>query len=50
MPKKELVKEIVKELLRDQQKIDNIVHGKVIICIQDGRVVRVEITEGRQIA
>ena len=45
-----LTDEIMQELERDSSKIDNIQYGKVIIYIQDGKLVRVEITEGRQIA
>jgi hypothetical protein len=45
-----LTDEIVQELQRDSSKIDNIRYGKVIVHIQDGKVVRIEITEGRQIA
>lgn len=44
-----LTDEIMQELERDSSKIDNIQYGKVIIYIQDGKLVRVEITEGRQV-
>jgi hypothetical protein len=45
-----LTDEIVQELQRDSSKIDSIRYGKITIHIQDGKVVRIEITEGRQIA
>jgi len=45
-----LTDEIMQELQRDSSKIDNIRYGKIIVYIQDGKLVRVEITEGRQIA
>ena len=45
-----LTDEIMQELQQDSSKIDNIQYGKVIVYIQDGKLVRVEITEGRQIA
>jgi hypothetical protein len=45
-----LTDEIMQELERDSSKIDNIQYGKVIIYIQDGKLVRIEVTEGRQIA
>jgi hypothetical protein len=46
----QLTHEIMQELERDSSKIDNIQYGKVIIYIQDGKLVRIEVTEGRQIA
>jgi hypothetical protein len=46
----QLTDEIMQELERDSSKIDNIQYGKVIIYIQDGKLVRIEVTEGRQIA
>ncbi|WP_461365967.1 DUF2292 domain-containing protein [Candidatus Darwinibacter acetoxidans] len=45
-----LTDEIMQELQQDSSKIDNIQYGKVIIYIQDGKLVRIEVTEGRQIA
>ena len=45
-----LTDEIMQELQQDSSKIDNIRYGKIIVYIQDGKLVRVEITEGRQIA
>lgn len=45
-----LTQDIMQELQRDSSKIDNIRYGKITIHIQDGKLVRVEITEGRQIA
>ena len=45
-----LTDEIMQEIQRDSSKIDNIQYGKVIIYIQDGKLVRIEVTEGRQIA
>ena len=45
-----LTDEIMQELQQDSSKIDNIRYGKITIHIQDGKVVRIEITEGRQIA
>lgn len=44
-----LTQDIMQELQRDSSKIDNIRYGKIIIYIQDGKLVRVEITEGRQV-
>ena len=45
-----LTHEIMQELQRDMEKLDNIKFGKIIIYIQDGKLVRIEVTEGRQIA
>ncbi|HHV04153.1 MAG TPA: DUF2292 domain-containing protein [Bacteroidales bacterium] len=45
-----LTHEIVQELRADSEKIDNIKFGKITIHIQDGKLVRIEVTEGRQIA
>ncbi|WP_461369284.1 DUF2292 domain-containing protein [Candidatus Darwinibacter acetoxidans] len=45
-----LTDEIMQELRRDSSKIDGIRYGKIIIYIQDGKLVRIEVTEGRQIA
>ena len=44
-----LTDEIVQELQRDSSKIDNIRYGKIIVYIQDGKIVRIEVTEGRQV-
>ena len=44
-----LTDEIMQELERDSSKIDNIRYGKVIVYIQDGKLVRIEVTEGRQV-
>ena len=44
-----LTDEIMQELQADSSKIDNIQYGKITIHIQDGKLVRVEITEGRQV-
>jgi hypothetical protein len=45
-----LTDEIMQELQQDSSKIDNIRYGKIIVYIQDGKLVRIEVTEGRQIA
>jgi hypothetical protein len=45
-----LTDEIMQELERDSSKIDSIRYGKITIHIQDGKLVRIEVTEGRQIA
>ena len=44
-----LTDEIMQELQRDSSKIDNIRYGKIIVYIQDGKIVRIEVTEGRQV-
>ena len=45
-----LTDEIMQELQQDSSKIDSIRYGKIIIYIQDGKLVTIEVTEGRQIA
>lgn len=45
----DLIRAILSEIARDASRIRAIRHGKVLIVIQDGKVVRVETTEGRQV-
>lgn len=46
----QLTRDIMQELQADEAKINNIKYGKITIHIQDGKLVRLEVTEGRQIA
>ena len=46
----DLLSQIRRELARDAQAVNAIRHGKLILYIQDGKLVRIERTESKQTA
>ena len=46
----DLLTQIRRELERDAQAVNAIRHGKLILYIQDGKLVRIERTESKQTA